>query len=429
MSNPLKINLYLSDTNPFDPIPTSRGGDPSDIIVNINNEKYKYLQGLYINRETSRRTRILFEFNDVSNTNKDINGSSYLGKGGLTAVFGVNSLTPGIIPGLPDRNLVIRIVDSFTSDDMDAWIEKYKSNKALFDENIIQIYMYGEIHSPTKGFVGFYMMTRYYYDWTYIQSLDYTNTIKYYIEMLDFLIKLKSQGYFYRDLKSTNIGLDIKDSRYIFIVLDYDDITLINDSDKFFENFKVSGCFSKYCAGTFIPYFIIKDYLTLNSNWLTKFDKVYVVGLAEITIKLFFTPDTNLIKAYSMLNEPSKHSSCIHYYQFIDLFDSKEKYDQLEYSLISMSSKFMEIGEIKKASIIYIILNLLNKNYSLINEPETIKNEFTNGIINLPSHITTSTGKIIPIEQINFVPKSSSSASSLYGSDDFVGGKINFGKK
>ena len=58
-------------------------------------------------------------------------------------------------------------------------------------------------------------------------------------------------------------------------------------SNDFFNQFTNSGCLGKYCSGTLIPYFIMKDYLTLNKKWLDKMDKLYVVGLAEIIIFLF----------------------------------------------------------------------------------------------------------------------------------------------
>ena len=53
------------------------------------------------------------------------------------------------------------------------------------------------------------------------------------------------------------------------------------------------GCYTKYCAGTLIPYFVIKDYLEIKQNWIDKFDKVHVIGLVDTMIRLFFENEKN----------------------------------------------------------------------------------------------------------------------------------------
>ena len=432
MFNPIKMNLYLNETCPLDinvPISTNVGGNPKEIITKINNNKFKYLLGLFIDK-SNKRTQIYFKFNEFINKQTDIPGTTYLGKGGLTSVFGIQYLTSDniILPELFNKNLIIRITDSFYSDNIEQWIQKYIENKKLFGENLIDIYLYGGIYSPNNGFIGFYIITRYYNDWKKILTLNYDNTVKYFYSLINFLVKIEDNKYFYRDLKITNIGLDIKDpDNYVFMVLDYDDITLINDSDDFFNELKKSGCFGKYCAGTMIPYFIIKDYLTINSNWLTKFNKVHVVGLAEIMIHLFFVNDINAQKILNMLYDPGKYSSCIHYYQFMNLYDNNEKYDLMEYSLISLKPKFYEINLIKKDSLIYLMLNLLSKDYQKINSIIIIKDEFKTQIIDLPTHIQTSSGQLMSLDNIQFIPlasylSSSSNKSSNHLKDNMVGG-------
>jgi hypothetical protein len=177
-----------------------------------------------------------------------------------------------------------------------------------------------------------------------------------------------------------------------------------------------------------IPYFIIKDYLTMNSDWLTKFDKVHVVGLAEIMIKLFFTVDKNSNQILYMLYESGRYPSCIHYYQFMNLYENKEKNELMEHSLIGLVPKFSEINQMKKDTLIYLIFNLLSKDYKIIYSSKQIKNDFQTQIIDLPTHISTSDGLIVPVDSIQFIPIPSSSSSSKISADEMVGGNKNKNK-
>jgi hypothetical protein len=168
-----------------------------------------------------------------------------------------------------------------------------------------------------------------------------------------------------------------------------------------------------------IPYFVIKNYLTVNKNWQNELDKIYVVGLAEIIIQLFFNNNQNSTNVLTMLYSPTKYSSCIHYYQFMDLFNNKEKNDIFEYSIINLMPKFQEINQIKKNVLIYIILNLLSKDYNQINSPQIIKDEIKTQIIDMPIFIKNSKGDIVPLDDIKFLPFSNTSSNLI---NDFVGG-------
>ncbi len=428
MFNPIKMNLYQSGYCPFDNydrISYNVGGNPNEIISKINNNVFNYLQGLYVDKKSGKRNEIYFKFNNEINKKQDVQGSTYLGKGGITGVFAIKYIqapqSTSVLAELVDKNLIIRIMDSFKSDDIDQWINKYIEEKKIFEENLIDIYMYGGIVSTKNKFIGFYTITRYYYDWTEVIKLNYSNTLNYFHQMLKFLIKLEENNYSYRDLKMTNIGLDQKDSKYNFIVLDYDDITLINNkSDNFFNQFNSSGCLGKYCAGTMIPYFIIKDYLTLSTNWFDKLNKLYVVGLAEIMMYLFFYNDQKFNNVLIMLYSPCKYPSCIHYYQYIDLFDNKEKNNLFEFQIINMTPKFHEINLIKKNILIYLILNLLEKDYNKINSPKIIIDEIKTQIIDMPTYIKNSKGETVLLDDIKFLPISNSSDNFI---NDFVGGK------
>lgn len=427
MFNPIKMNLYLSENCPIDTRQTfsaNVGGDPKDMIADINNDINRYLEGVYIGK-FNKRNHIYFKFDELVNKQTDIFGSTYLGKGGITSVFGIKYLQSETDDSnliiLRDKNLIIRIVDLVQINSIDTMIQKYVQNKLLFGENIIDIYLYGGLYTPDKGLIGYYTITRYYDDFDKILKLNWDCTNKYFLSFINFLVKLEKNKYYYRDLKSTNIGLDINRSNqtYTFIVLDYDDITIINKTDNFFSGFKVSGCFGKYCAGTMIPYFIIKDYLTLNPNWLDKFDKVHVLGLAEIMIKLFFQSNKHSDQVLKMIYEPSRYDTCIHCYQLMELYDNEEKYEFVEYSLINMIPRFSEINGIKKDDLIYLVINLMSKDYKKINSAEIIYDEFKTQIVDLPTHITLDTGKTIPVDSIKFIPVPYSSNSIGSNSSQF----------
>lgn len=429
MSSPIKVDLYLKEQSECNLYSTNVGGDPSKIIKSMNNTKYKYLEGEYlednyldqVEKISEKMTKkICFVFDDEINIYGDIEGSKYLGKGGITSVFGLKYLTNNFMKELTDKKLILRAIDFDNFINMNEFIKKYNKNKMLFDSNMIDIYMYGYIYLGDK-LLCTYTITRKYYDYNYIKNLEYNEMISYFKSLLEFLVKLEANEYFYRDLKFANIGLDLIDNAnktnnithkydYKFVVLDYDEATLINKNDSFFTNYNMNGCYEKYCAGTLIPYFIIKDYFELNPNWIKKFDKVYIVGLVDIIINLFFTKEKNSSNVLKILYKPCHYNTCIHYYRYLKIFDDKTSMDLLEYSLINLKPKFIELEHNKKDCLIYLIMNLLNKDYSLINSPTIILNEYTNQIINTKSKILVPGGKYKNIDEIEFVPITKSSS-------------------
>ena len=384
MLNPIKVDLYLKKQSSCNLYSSAVGGNPKKIISLVNNIEYKYIEGKYKNSSTNGLiNNICFEFDDEANNIDDIVGSKYLGKGGLTSVFGIKYLTNNFMQELSNKKLILRAMDLYEAKDMDVWINKYNQVKKIFGTNIIDIYMYGDLYTNSNKFICSYVITRFYQDYKVVSKLDYKQLIMYFKSMLDFLVKLEEQKYFYRDLKFINIGMDENvDGSNTFVVIDYDDITIINKKDNFFNEFNRQGCYTKYCAGTLIPYFIIKDYLEINPEWIDKFDKVHVIGLVDTMVRLFFENEKNSANILKILFKPCEYDTCIHYYQYLKIFDDKNKYDLLEYSLISLKPKFVELEHNKKDCLIYLIMNLLNKNYSNINSSKIIRDEFVEQIIN-----------------------------------------------
>ncbi len=383
MQNPIKVDLYLKEQSSCNLYSSVVGGNPQKIISIVNNIKYKNIEGQYKNSPTdSLINNICFEFDDEANNMDNIPGSKYLGKGGLTSVFGIKYLTNNFMPELSNKKLILRAMDLYEAKDMDVWINKYNNVKRIFGSNIIDIYMYGNLYTNSNKFICSYVITRFYHDYKAVSKLDYQQLIIYFKSMLDFLVKLEEHKYFYRDLKFINIGMDKNlDGSNTFVAIDYDDITIINKNDNFFNEFNMLGCYTKYCAGTLIPYFIIKDYFEVNPEWIDKFDKVHIIGLVDTMVRLFFESDKNSNNIIKILYKPCEYDTCIHYYQYLKIFDDKNKHDLLEYSLISLKPKFVELEYNKKDCLIYLIMNLLNKNYTYINSSKIIRNEFVQQII------------------------------------------------
>lgn len=401
MQNPIKVDLYSKKQSSCN---STVGGDPTQIITILNNIKYKYIEGKY-KSVNNTINNICFEFDDTINNSNDILGSKYLDRGGLTSVFGIKYLTNNFMPELTNKKLILRAMDLYETKDMDKWINKYNSVKRIFGSNIIDIYMYGNLYSNYNKFICSYVITRIYQDHKSVSKLDYPQVALYFKSMLDFIVKLEEQKYFYRDLKFTNIGMDVDNNgSSIFVVLDYDDITIINKQDNFFNEFNVQGCYTKYCAGTLIPYFIIKDYLEINTEWIDKFDKVHVIGLVDVMIHIFFENEKNSAYILKVLYKPCDYDTCIHYYQYLKIFDDKNNYDLLEYSLISLKPKFVELEHDKKDCLIYLIMNLLNINYNNINSSKIIREEYVNQIINKQSMVIKPSGEYIKIDDIKFTP-------------------------
>jgi len=99
MQNPIKVDLYLKKQSSCNLYSSVVGGNPIKTISLVNNIKYKYLEGKYKNLSTTGLINdICFEFDDKVNNIDDIVGSKYLGKGGLTSVFGIKYLTNNFIP-------------------------------------------------------------------------------------------------------------------------------------------------------------------------------------------------------------------------------------------------------------------------------------------------------------------------------------------
>jgi hypothetical protein len=223
----------------------------------------------------------------------------YLGKGAMTAVYKIELVNQKSdnykIPDKYKDQLILRIFDNDlfngtignqynvgeideNRDDQTSFINMWMTQKQLFQENIIDFFMYGEIKLNDK-YLGFYTITRTYLDNNIIEKFDIITKLKYFKNMLLFLQKLIDNNYTYRDLKFANVGAELINGEYKFIVLDYDKYTILNQAELEFIKKEFS---LQFAVGTYTPYYIFEQ----GKNF--SYDYMFVGGLIYTIMDLFY---------------------------------------------------------------------------------------------------------------------------------------------
>lgn len=280
--------------------PNMTGGSPEEIIelINLNDSNF---ENILISTLDDN-----YKFKFTKDNTKYYNGAKYLGKGALTAVYKIKLVSQVSINGymISDKykdELILRIYENMDiAEDTDLYtyrgkpdievggedlyddaqskfINIWTEHKQLFPENIIDLFMYGEIMTATK-YIGYYTITRTYSDEKKLDALSLINKIKYLKKLLEFLIKLRQHGYTYRDLKFPNIGFDKNNDEYNFIVLDYDNHTILKYSqvEQLKTDYRV-----EYAVGTYTPLYIFEQKEKFEP------DLMYVGGLLYTIRDLF----------------------------------------------------------------------------------------------------------------------------------------------
>jgi len=280
--------------------PDMSGGSPEEIIEDIN------LNDSNVDRKLIATLDNHYQFRFTQGNTQNYNGAKYLGKGALTAVYKIKLVSQNLSTGytISDKykdELILRIYENMDisqdiklndykglsdieiggedtyKDAQSKFINMWTEHKQLFPENIIDIFMYGEIMTNTK-YLGYYTLTRTYSDEKKLNELSLINKIKYLKKLLEFLIKLRHNGYTYRDLKYPNIGYDKINDEYNFIVLDYDTVTILKYHQV--ENLKTEYTI-EYTVGTYTPLYILEQKEKFEP------DLMYVGGLLYTIRDLF----------------------------------------------------------------------------------------------------------------------------------------------
>ena len=276
------------------------GKFPNDTInkIKLTDETIKS----YIIESTDRTFD--FKFTEKNKNTHNTYPHRYLGRGGLTAVYSINltyqsTLSPDryTIPDLYHDKLILRIYqnrnytgnmklevnvgnEDLNDDQQSNFIKKWTRDKTLFPENMIDLYMYGEI-TLLGDYLGYYTITREYNDVDFIVTMPLENKLKFLLSFIEFLEKLKINNFIYRDCKITNMGVEIKGDQCIFIILDYDNFTLFLQEE--FNIFKSKSMMSNH-FGTAAPLYIISaDNKTYNG------ELIHLYGIYSLLIELFNT--------------------------------------------------------------------------------------------------------------------------------------------
>lgn len=390
---PINVNLIMSaNLNSNDKI----GGNPDQIIDRMNNKYYTnmiYHSGPNINfiNKNPELKKLKFKFNDELNT-KNTPNSKYLGKGGVTAVFSIMLDNSSEIDNdnefqqiqkhlpsqmLEQKNLVMR-VEYDDCMDFNHFLDVWKRDKKLFPSNIIDVYAYGFILDYDETLLGKYIITKKYYDYKQIIQLDYNSTVQLTQSMCNFLIQLKNHKIYYRDLKIQNIGYDYVGpnmNQMVFVVLDYDTNTLLRSDDIFFYLPHIKYC-SESCAGTYIPYYVMNNYISKETYWKDELDKLYSLGLFNVLLILYYDNNPSI---YAGNNKRSQHiANLLTILKYIETDFSYNDTDEIYSNMISkyndefhvikdiiktLIPKYNEIDSSTNQKLIKILINLLDINY------------------------------------------------------------------
>ena len=224
------------------------GGKSENLIEWINNTNN------ILKTHDEQRINVFNFDNDLNKQEFSLPGQmprlKILGRGSFSLVFGVN-LEDYELDVSDDikNNLILKIFEEDYRDLIPRWrVDKYR-----FENNMMDIFMCGDIYR--EGYkLGSYILTRKYDS---VKKLDLEKKVLLLKDLLTFIKGLEDYKLFYRDLKIENIAYDIKDDNVYFIIIDYDDKTLIDYS---FVNLKFF--FTGYYAGTYVPYMLL--YYTYN---------------------------------------------------------------------------------------------------------------------------------------------------------------------
>ena len=273
---PIRTNITFSDIQ--------IGGLANDILTSLSIKNYTWLK---------TDNNIFFKLN-TKNTKKKVN-LRYLDKGNYTAVFGIELIEDrDNKKNWEDKyntNLILRV----TTEDSKNIIATYNKDKPIFTHNLIDIFLYGELKTATRH-IGYYSITREYQ--TNFKLLNITNKIKVIKDYFKVIVKASENNIFYRDQKYANIGYEIVGDDCKFIILDYDDVTLLNINEWIIaHNFPFIPP-THYFFGTYPPNYMINPSL-FNPRIIREsmFDKLYVGGMLNILNDIidFYTPISNFM--------------------------------------------------------------------------------------------------------------------------------------
>lgn len=241
------------------------GGNPHEILQQLNTDKYNFL--------LSRDKKYMFQFNDKKNIYHAY-GSHFLSYGSNTAVFSIVDLT----------NIFKNIILKLTNEPLDEFltcIEKYNYDKLTYGDNIMTVHMWGILYNKQEDHVANFMIVKEYNMFTpqNIKALSIEHKLNMIYDFTLFLTKLANKKIYLRDIKMANIGFDIINEKHKIVIIDYDNLTTLDNHDVKML-IKNEGSFGIIMSsGTYVPYYLIGHYVRLNNLKYKKekFNKIHKI--------------------------------------------------------------------------------------------------------------------------------------------------------
>jgi hypothetical protein len=369
---PLNINLYLTDN-----LPAQKGGS---FDLSVINNKYKYLKAdktveTFINGSSKiiNDVELWFEIDIDIEDKKDTEKTTNV-KNKDIKIFNIKQLKEYSNIKVKNFKNELLVIQLFTlrHKNMDTFIEEWKINSEIFNNSIIDIYIYGNLLFDDGQIISNFIITKKYNDFTTLLKLNYSLTIKYIVKLLYFLIKCNDNNIILRDLKFSSIGFHIVNSEIEFVLIDYNETSLLKITDDYFNNF-INGC-DAMNLGSLVPYFIITDFFEIKDLWKQKLNKSFVIGLAEILIFLLYKEDENMENILKIIYKPSYLTTCFHYYQFMKFFDNIDNRTNFIKLIAKLVPKFDELDTDINRLFIRIIQNNFDIKYDNIKTPQDYLN-------------------------------------------------------
>lgn len=364
------IKLYIKSTK--------NEKNLNEILLQLNTDINKFL--------FSRDKKYIFEFNNVKNQYYAY-GSHFLSRGSNATVFSIIDKTCNF------KNCILKLTNE-PSDEFLECIEKFINDKHTHTNNIMDIYLWGMLHNNINDHIANYMIVKEYLMFTSenINTLTLEHRLNMIYDFTLFLTKLSQKNIYLRDLKIQNIGFDATNNNHKIVIIDYDNLTTLNDYDV--KTLIKSE--SKYgiimCSGTYVPYYLTSHYNNIKTLFQKKekFTKIhkFMANQCNSVIEAKFQTLNDILEhgKYSEKTELEirsfydKHTNLKNLAD--DLFTKLNDLNYLEYQniLINLTNELHKVASVPLAIITAKLLYTCSpiEESIKINEHENFKNVLIN---------------------------------------------------
>ena len=403
IQTPYKLDFVweydYSTINIFEPIPdslTNKINKFDSIVLNLHSEK----KGILKTNPTSGFD-LRFEITNDHRINYD-NYYKYICENGIIGQIHTNQLNH--LKEYIEFNSEYVIFNTFdlknefglnlnkTKDYSEFFIAKWNDDRKYFSKYLPQIYFYGEIYDSSGEFLSnYYIANKPIILQVYKTECDFEDVITYFKNLLKFSDAISLHKCIYTNFDATTIGIGIgigielnknlespKSQEPDVKIIRYNPFTIksINtNSDNLDKKMQDKRCGSEneICVGKLVPYYIVKDYFDMETNWIERLDKSFALGLVEIILLLFYNNDENSSKLYKFIYEPSELKPItmkyFHIYNRYNNYDNIRTLNSIVYKLVP---RYSNINPLLEKCLSDIILNLLDKDYEQIPYPNQI---------------------------------------------------------